>query len=85
MKNLSDLLSALVNSIGQGTLADKIGIDPSALCRFRSGQGTLSLKVIENILDAGEIVLVQRAEMEKRENALEVISDLWKEERRKKT
>lgn len=83
MANFSTFLNEKIGEIGLGTLSDKIEVDPAALSRFRSDQGNLSLKIIDRIFDSFEVVVISRAELRKREEALEVLSDLWKAERKK--
>lgn len=81
MHNFEDYLNEIVGRIGLGTLADQLEIDPAALSRFRSGQGSLPLSAIDKILRAGNVAIVRREEWRKVEDALEVMSDLWKRER----
>ncbi len=85
MKKFCLFLNDLVSRHGQGTLADTIGVDDSALSRFRSGQGSLPLLAIEKLLDADDVVIIPKEQMKRLEDALETISDLWKQERKSKT
>ena len=82
LKSFEIYLSELVDKMGQGTLADKLETDSSTLSRFRSGQGTISLKTIEKALTLGDAVIVSRGRLRRVEDALEVVSDLWKQARR---
>lgn len=82
MKSFEIFFSELIDKMGQGTLADKIGEDSSTISRFRSSQGTIKIQTIERILELGDGVIVNRAEFRKLEDALEVISDLWKKARK---
>jgi len=82
MKTFEIFLGELIDKVGQGTLADKLGIDGSTLSRFRSGQGNISMQTVEKILAIGDGALVSRPELRKLEDALEVVSDLWKRARK---
>ena len=83
--NLTELLNELVDRMGQGTLADQCGMDDSTLSRFRSGNGSISLRHLEKIFEVANVVVISRSRLRKIEDALEVVTDLWKEERRKNT
>lgn len=83
MKQFSDLLNRLVSEKGQGSLADELRIDGSALSRFRSGQGCAPIGVVDQVLDLGNAVIISRQELKRLEDALETVSDLWKEERKR--
>jgi hypothetical protein len=83
MKQFSDLLNRLVSEKGQGSLADELRIDGSALSRFRSGQGCAPISVVDHVLDIGNAVIISRQELKRLEDALETVSDLWKAERKK--
>jgi len=82
LKSFESFLNELVDKTGQGTLADKIGIDGAMLSRFRSGQGSLNIQTIEKILHVGDGAIVGRGELRRLEDALEVLSDLWKKARK---
>ena len=82
MKSFEIFLGELIDKIGQGTLADKIGVDPATLSRFRSGQGTISIKDLEKLLALGDGAIISRSQLRKMEDALEVVSDLWKKSRK---
>jgi len=88
MRQFSDFLNMLVAERGQGKLADELKVDPSILSRFRSGQGAMSLEHIDGILTIGDAIIISKSEYEKeirqREDALALISDLWKESRAEK-
>ena len=82
MKPFELLLSELIDKMGQGTLADKIGIDQSLLSRFRSGQGAITLSVIEKIMVIADALVISRGEVRRLEDAFEVATDLWKKARK---
>lgn len=83
MKQFSDLLNKLVAEKGQGTLADQIHVDGSALSRFRSGQGCAGIGVVDQVLDVADAVIISRQELKRLEDALETVSDLWKAGRKR--
>jgi transcriptional regulator with XRE-family HTH domain len=56
---LSDLVHNLTTRHGLETLANELGVDKSALSRFKNGEGALSLDAIEKILTAGGVVLIE--------------------------
>ena len=82
MKSFEIFLAELIDKMGQGTLADKLDIDAATLSRFRSGQGTISIKDLEKILKMGDGTIISRSQLRKMEDALEVVSDLWKKSRK---
>ena len=82
MTTFSNFLNSLTAKMGQGTLADEIGIDGAALSRFKSGQGTINLAALDKIFKIANVTIIPRAELRKMEDALETISELWKKERR---
>ena len=82
MKSFEIFLNELIDKHGQGTIADKLGIDSATLSRFRSGQGTISLKDLEKVLKLGDGAIISRSQLRKMEDALEVVSDLWKKSRK---
>ncbi len=84
MKQFSDLLNRLVSEMGQGSLADMLKIDGSALSRFRSGQGCAPIAVVDHLLDIGKAMIVSREDIARLEDALETISELWRQERNRK-
>jgi hypothetical protein len=83
MKPFSTFLSDLVGKMGQGTLADQLGIDGALLSRFRSGQGALCQEKIDKIFELAGACIVPCEEKRRMEDTLETISDLWRKERRK--
>lgn len=82
LKSFETFLNELVDKVGQGTLADKVGIDGSLLSRFRSGQGSLTIHTIEKLLTTGDGAIISRTQLRRLEDALEVISELWKKARK---
>lgn len=82
LKSFEIYLSELIDKMGQGTLADRLETDSSTLSRFRSGQGNISLKTVEKALALGDAVIISRSRLRRVEDALEVVSDLWKQARR---
>ncbi len=83
IKNFTELLNDLVGRFGLGTLADQIKADPAALSRFRSDQGALCLNKIDSLMEIADVVMIARIDLQKMEDALETLSDLWKAERKK--
>jgi hypothetical protein len=88
MLQFSDFLNMLVAERGAGKLADELKIDPSTICRLRSGQGGINLQTIDEIMRIGDGIILSKSEYEKeiaqREDALALVSDLWKEARAEK-
>ena len=82
MKSFEIFLAELIDKHGQGTLADKLEVDAATLSRFRSGQGTISLKDLEKILRLGDGAIISRSQLRKLEDALEVLSTLWSKSRK---
>lgn len=76
--NLWDFITDQVNRHGQGTLADKIGVDGSTLSKFRSGDGALRLEPLEELLEQGGAVITTKADIKRLEDAFETATDLWK-------
>ncbi len=83
MNDFSSFLNDLIGHVGLGRLADETDIDPAALSRFRSDQGSLGLKKIDALLARGNAMIVTAEDLQKMEETLETISDLWKAERRR--
>lgn len=94
MRQFANFISNLVGKKGAGSLADEIRYDAGAFSRFRSGQGAISLEKIDEILELGGALIISKEEFKQIEDgykeeirrlkdALELQSDLWKEERRK--
>ncbi len=81
MKTFSDFLSELTGQVGQGTLADQIGMDGANLSRFRSGQGTISLACLDKLFEIADACIVSCADRRRLEDALETISKLWSQEK----
>jgi hypothetical protein len=79
--NLRQILIVLVGERGQGTLAESIGTNDSQLSRFRSDNGALSLEVLDKLLEVGGLEIVRKDDLKRMEDALEVITDLWKKAR----
>lgn len=83
MNTFLEYLNDLIAKCGQGALADQVKSDGSILCRFRSGQGSISLYTLEELLKAGNAVIISRPELRQLQDALSTISDLWHKERLK--
>jgi len=73
-----DLITDLISKHGQGTLADKLGIDASILSKFRSGEGAIKLGPLEALLKIGDAGVRPESEIKKLEDAFEIATDLWK-------
>jgi hypothetical protein len=84
MTTFLEYLNELIALHGQGTLADQVKSDGSMLCRFRSGQGSLSINTIQALLDAGKATIIFNTDLECLENALATMSDLWRQERKRR-
>jgi len=78
-----EYLNDLIAKHGQGALADQVKSDGSILSRFRSGQGPISLYTLEELLKAGNVMIIPRAELRQLEDSLATVSDLWRKERLK--
>ncbi len=82
MRSLEAFLGDLIDKMGQGTVADKIGVDASLLSRFRSGQGSMGLEMIERLLILGDGAIMSRSHLRRLEDALETVSALWAKARK---
>lgn len=83
MATFLEFLNELIAKHGQGALADQVKSDGSTLCRFRSGQGTISIFTLEEILKAGDAVIMPRGDLRQLQDALDTVSGLWRKERKK--
>ena len=77
-----DLITDLISKHGQGTLAEKVGTDDSTLSRFRSGQGALSMAVMENLIKEAGAIVLPLEDHRGLEDALARMSSLWLKERK---
>lgn len=71
--NIHDVISQLV--------AEKIGETDSTISRFRSGQGGLTIGALQRLLDSYGLSVEPSDGQKRLEDALEVVSDLWKRAR----
>lgn len=76
---LEDIVQDLVSRCGLAALADEIGVDKAALSRFRSGEGALTLPVIEKLLDSAEVLIVRKDRYRAMLSAVVLFSDLVRE------
>jgi hypothetical protein len=83
LKTFSAYLNEVAGKMGQGTVADQAGIDPSLFSKFKNGQGCLSLDAIEKLLKINDAGIVSNSDARKLEDALAIVADLWKNEREK--
>jgi hypothetical protein len=80
----SHFVNHLSGKFGQGTLADEIGVDPSIFSKWKSGQpAAVPIAAIDKMFAKENAIIVSKDDWAKLENALEVVSDLWKFERQK--
>ena len=83
MKTFSQYLNELAGKLGQGKVADEAGVDPGLFSKFKNGQGCLNLEAIEKLLKIEDSGIISSSESRKLEDALAIVSDLWKSEREK--
>lgn len=57
-EKLYDIIQELVARKGIQTLADEIGVDKSALSRFKNGEGALVLRDVEKILEIAGVTIM---------------------------
>ncbi len=77
MREFSTFLNQLIGRLGNGRLADEIGVDGAALSRFRSGQGSLPLSAIDKILDLGEGTIATKKEIEDMKRTILTVTKFW--------
>ena len=80
---LGSIINDLVNQKGQNKVALEVGVDDSAISRFRSATGGLPLPVIEELLALAGVEIVEKGHIRRLEDALETVSELWKQGRKK--
>lgn len=75
-----DIVEDCIMVAGSGNgLADMLGVSPSEVTRIRSGEGKLSLKTINKMLEITGLEINQIGQVENIKTALKIITDLWKE------
>jgi len=79
---LRELAHELNGKYGQGTVADKIGVDPAAYSRFLSGENGLKLDKVQALLDLAGVCVIQKQDLEDLEMALATVTKMWERERR---
>lgn len=58
--SLDDAVGDLANRLGLTALSGLTGVDKATLCRFRSGEGAMTIAGIERLLEAGDLVVIPR-------------------------
>ena len=76
---LSDLLHDLISKHGQTTLANQIGIDSSALSRFKNGEGNISLEHLEKLLSEADVILIERERYKRIIHSIITMNEFLKE------
>lgn len=76
---LEAVVQEVTNHCGLATLADEIGVDKSAISRFRSGEGALNMAAIEKILDVAGMMIVSKERYAAMLSSVVLFSDLVKE------
>lgn len=79
-----ELITELVNRHGQGTLADMIGVDGSAMSRFRSGQGTINIASLEKLFEVAGVEIITKEDLDGFEHVISFVTNLWNRERAKR-
>ncbi len=79
--NIHELITKVISDHGQSSVAESIGESDSTLSRFRSGQGGMTIGAIQRLLDEYDMTITPKNHEQKLEDALEVITDLWKKAR----
>ena len=57
-QQLYDIVSKLISDRGVATLAEEVGIDKSAISRFKNGDGALPLKDIQKFFEIADIIVI---------------------------
>ena len=76
---LSDCLHDLISKHGQTTLANNIGLDVSALSRFKNGEGNISLAHLEALFKEADIILINRNRYKRILNTIITLNEFLKE------
>ena len=77
---LADLLHDLISKHGQTTLANTIGIDSSALSRFKNGEGAMSLKNLEGLFSEADVIFIERKKYKQLKQTIIILSECLSEE-----
>jgi len=56
----SDLLQEMISRNGLTTLANAVGMDAGSLSKFKNGEGNISMKNLESLIEYGDVVLITR-------------------------
>jgi len=56
----SDLLQEMISRNGLTTLANAVGMDAGSLSKFKNGEGNISMKNLESLIEHGDVVLITR-------------------------
>jgi transcriptional regulator with XRE-family HTH domain len=76
---LGDVLHECISKHGLVTLANELGIDKSALSRFKNGEGALTLEHIEKLLGYSDVVLIQNHRYHRLMSTIITLSEFLKE------
>jgi len=76
---ITDAVFELVDEVGLTTLANELDIDKAALSRFRSGETGLTLDKLDNLLNYGQVILIQRQRYKRLVDTIITLSELTKE------
>jgi len=55
-----DLLQEMISRNGLTTLANAVGMDAGSLSKFKNGEGNISMKNLESLIEHGDVVLITR-------------------------
>ena len=76
---LENVVQEVTNQCGLTSLAEEIGVDKSAISRFRSGEGALSMAAVQKILDHAGVMIVSKERYTAMLSSVVLFSDLVKE------
>jgi len=76
---LDDIIQDCVSRHGLVTLANELDIDKSALSKFKNGEGALSLKHIENLLEYCNVTIIRRSRYRRMMNTIITLAEFLKE------
>lgn len=77
-QTVTDIVSDLCARLGQGAVADEIGMDPAQFSRFKNGEGNISLAKIEALLKLADCVVVKKMDLYRQWSAFFMVTDTLK-------
>jgi transcriptional regulator with XRE-family HTH domain len=74
----SEMLEDLVSGRSQTVVAEEAGMDQSKLSRFKNGEGTLSLKDIDKLMELADASVITRRQEKNLTTTIFTLAELWK-------